>query len=195
MERYLNSGLAEVDSFGQVLSDESVGVVRPLKHLLECRQLGAGESRPVAARLLDGGRRRRRPRRGHTAAVAFPVLPRLQLLASAFICRSSMQMNFFIFKFRNGCAGAMHPTTSRSPFHRSIPPIDSFKTWRSGAKPAMTNIWWIWCAGWCIDHRNRATRPIGIWSGMWRGFSMEIGTGEVKQRKPVALLNGNHKQL
>ncbi len=52
METYLNSGFAEADPFGQILADESVRVVGPLEDLLQRRQLGAGERRPVAARLL-----------------------------------------------------------------------------------------------------------------------------------------------
>lgn len=51
-ETYLNSGFAEADPFGQILADESVRVVGPLEDLLQSRQLGAGERRPVAARLL-----------------------------------------------------------------------------------------------------------------------------------------------
>ena len=51
-ETYLNSGFAEADPFGQIFADESVRVMGPLEDLLQRRQLGAGERRPVAARLL-----------------------------------------------------------------------------------------------------------------------------------------------
>lgn len=46
---YLNSGLSEVDPAGQVLSDEGIRVVCPLKHSLQSLQLTAVESSPVPA--------------------------------------------------------------------------------------------------------------------------------------------------
>lgn len=49
---YLNSGFAEADPLGQIFTYESVGVVGPLKDFLQCRQLSAGERRPVATRFL-----------------------------------------------------------------------------------------------------------------------------------------------
>jgi len=48
---YLDSGLGEVDPAGQVLSDEGVRVVRPLKHSLQGLELAAVEGGPVPALL------------------------------------------------------------------------------------------------------------------------------------------------
>lgn len=48
---YLDSGLGEVDPAGQVLSDEGVGVVRPLEDPLQSLELAAVEGGPVAALL------------------------------------------------------------------------------------------------------------------------------------------------
>lgn len=48
---YLDSGLGEVDPAGQVLSDEGVGVVCPLKHPLQSLELAAVEGGPVPALL------------------------------------------------------------------------------------------------------------------------------------------------
>merc|ERR1712071_221904 len=59
LKPHLNSGLAEVDPFSEVLAYEGVGVVRALEDLLQRRQLGAGERGPVASRFLHRRRRRR----------------------------------------------------------------------------------------------------------------------------------------
>lgn len=48
---YLDSGLGEVDPAGQVLPDEGVWVVRPLKHPLQSLQLAAVEGGSVPALL------------------------------------------------------------------------------------------------------------------------------------------------
>lgn len=48
---YLHSGLGQIDSASQVLSDEGVGVVSPLKHSLQSLQLAAVEGGSVPALL------------------------------------------------------------------------------------------------------------------------------------------------
>lgn len=48
---YLHSGLGQVDAASQVLPDEGVGVVSPLKHSLQRLQLAAVEGGPVPALL------------------------------------------------------------------------------------------------------------------------------------------------
>ena len=49
---YLNSGLGEVHSTGQLLSGEDIGIVCLLKHSLQLSQLEAVEVGPVTSLLL-----------------------------------------------------------------------------------------------------------------------------------------------
>lgn len=51
LRSYLDSGFGQVDPAGQVLPDEGVGVVRPLKHSLQRLQLAAVEGGSVPALL------------------------------------------------------------------------------------------------------------------------------------------------
>lgn len=48
---YLHSSLSEVDPASQIFSDESIGVVCPLKHSLQSLELAAVEGGPVPALL------------------------------------------------------------------------------------------------------------------------------------------------
>lgn len=48
---YLHSSLGEVDPASQIFSDESIGVVCPLKHPLQSLELAAVEGGPVPALL------------------------------------------------------------------------------------------------------------------------------------------------
>ena len=74
MSVYLDSGLADADSFGEVLARERVGVVGAFKHFFQGRQLGAGERGPVAARLLDGRRRAARFVLGFATRLGFGLV-------------------------------------------------------------------------------------------------------------------------
>lgn len=57
-QTYLNSGFAQADPLGQIFTDKRVRIVRPLEDLLQRRQLGAGERRPIATRLFAAATRR-----------------------------------------------------------------------------------------------------------------------------------------